>query len=187
MLLSSINIQLQCIERSVAHRRAIKAIKRGWLIILYDSFLRSFSQYSVYYLYNNRTSSIHETHPWDRDNKPFSSTPASPINKSVAYIKQRKNHLNHTLAVTRSISFQTIPAYKQAYKHTTILGQRILPFGCVPWWKELALTMATSNAYVNGILNVREQLQKCWVADLDWSLLPENVGKVRNATTHAVT
>ena len=35
-------------------------------------------------------------------------TPASPINTSVADIKQ-KNHLNHTLAVTRSISFQTIP------------------------------------------------------------------------------
>ena len=47
--------------------------------------------------------------------------------------------------------------------------------------------MATNNAYVNGILNVREQLQKCWVADLDWSLLPENVGNIRNATTHAVT
>ena len=73
------------------------------LIILYDSFLRSFSEYSVYYLYNNGTTSIHETHPWDRDNKPFSSALASPINKSVPHIKQRKNHLNHTLAVTRSI------------------------------------------------------------------------------------
>ena len=49
------------------------------------------------------------------------------------------------------------------------------------------VTMATNDAYVNGILNVKEQLQKCWVADLDWSLLPENVRKVRNATTHAAT
>ena len=62
------------------------------LIILYviDSFLRSFSEYSVYYLYNNGTSSIHRTYPWDRDNKPFSSTPASSIDKSVAHIKQKQ-------------------------------------------------------------------------------------------------
>ena len=68
------------------------------LIILYDSFLRSFSKQSVYYLYNNGTSSIHGTYPWDLGNKTSSSTPASPINKSVAHIKQKKSFKSHLSA-----------------------------------------------------------------------------------------
>ena len=69
-------------------------------IILYviDSFLRSFSEYSVYYLYNNGISSIHRTYhkTYKTYNKPFSSTPASSVDKSLAHIKKKsfKSHLS---------------------------------------------------------------------------------------------
>lgn len=51
-------------------------------------------------------------------------------------------------------------------------------FYCSGFQRQLLISWMASN-YASGSINLKEQLRKCWDSDFDWTLLPDNIAKVR--------